>query len=84
MYSYHVDFLTAVAISPDNQYVLTSGIDQRVYLIHTFTGELKGEIIEQNDVMSLEFSNCGTYFITGGKENIARLYLTDTLELVMT
>lgn len=59
IYSYHNNYLTAVAISPDNQLILTSGLDKIVYLINTFTGELRFKLIEQNDVMSLQFSHCG-------------------------
>lgn len=56
----HDDNVICIAISPDDRFILTSGLDGKVMLNDLFPGNLLAEVEGHQDVvMAAEFSNCG-------------------------
>lgn len=74
-FDFHTNEIISVAISPDNKQVVTSGLDNNVILSGLLSGLKFKQIFGHEDViMAVEFSDCGQYLLTGGRDRKARLY----------
>lgn len=58
-YNVHSDHIVKVAFSNDNNLMLTSGLDQKVFLIYTFSGKVFYELKNDYTTLTLGFSKCG-------------------------
>jgi len=76
-HNHHNGFITSLAISRNSEYILSSGLDNKVYLIDTLKGQILTEVHNSDPVetiLTLGFSDCGNFIYTGGSGGIVYLY----------
>jgi WD40 repeat protein len=78
-YRHREAILTAVALSPDGEKVLTSSSDGTVRLWSAQTGAVLGESMRHNgEVWAMAFSPDGQKVVTGSEDSTARLWSAKT------
>jgi WD40 repeat protein len=70
----HRNIVTAVRFSPDDQLVITSGVDSTVRIWERTSGRIVTEIRQPEGVSYMDLSEDGQYIVTGSYDSKVRLF----------
>jgi WD40 repeat protein len=79
----HDGFARAVAVSPDGQFVVTAGNDNKAKVWSTADGSLVAELTgHESHVYNLAYHPAGEYLVTGDLNGVLKQWRTGTWEFV--
>lgn len=80
----HEGWVSAIALSPDDQYLVTGGNDRQIRLWHTQTGECLGHCLSPSPISALAFSPDGKTLASGTYAHRIHLWSVAEKSLIQT